>query len=160
MPGNRPTDAALVLRIEQIVNLLLSGLRRSEIIRFVAEKTDWGVVDRTIDNYIGRATKNIRAAHEGVSEHNMAMAQMRLLDLYKRSMNIQDYKTCLSILREIAKLNALYPLTEGPLSVELTGKDGGPLTFAEWFRHESEKQQNGEGGGNGASVATAGNGKP
>jgi len=45
-------------------------------------------------------------------------------------------------------------------SMELTGKDGGPLTFAEWFKHESEKQQNGEGGGNGASVATAGNGNP
>lgn len=118
MPGKRPTDPEIVLRTETMVTLVLSGLRRAEILRYVAEKTDWGVKERTVDNYIARAYKAIAAAHQDISAHQLDLTQIRLIDLYKRSMNIQDYKTCLAVVREIAKLNGLFPLDAKVLEAE------------------------------------------
>ena len=101
-----------------MVTLVLSGLRRAEILRYIAEKTDWDVKARTVDSYIARAYKAIAATHQDISAHQMNLTQVRLIDLYKRSMNIQDYKTCLSVVREIAKLNGLFPLDAKVLEAE------------------------------------------
>jgi hypothetical protein len=123
MSGIKPTKAELATRIETVIMLVLSGLRRSEILRYAAEKTDWNVKERTLDDYLARAYRKIEESAEKNTDRNMALAQNRLLDLYKRSLNIQDYKTCLSIIREIAKLGDLYPVEKH----EHTGKDGGPI---------------------------------
>lgn len=127
MPGIRPTKAELTRRIETVVTLVLSGLRPREIWRFVTEKSDWGISERSLSRYLGKANESIALVAEENAERQMALARARLMDLYKRSINIQDYKTSLSVLRESIKLNGLYPAEKH----ELTGKDGGPIEYTD-----------------------------
>lgn len=53
--SKKPTAAEHRLRIDIIVELVASGNSRGKIIRYVAEKTNWNVNERTIDNYLKHA---------------------------------------------------------------------------------------------------------
>jgi len=128
MAGIRVSKAEMATRVDTILSLVLSGLRRGEMCRFVTEKKpEWGISTRTLERYIARATVQIEAIAAENADRRMAVAQTKLLDLYKRSMNIQDYKTCLSILKEESKLNDLYPAERQ----EISGPEGGPIEYSD-----------------------------
>lgn len=94
-------------RVATVYRLLLSGLRRGEIIRYVAEKTDWGVSDRTIEKYIQRATAQIAEVTKEEMDAARGMAYKRLDTLYYKSLLINDYKTALAVQKEMNDLFGL-----------------------------------------------------
>jgi len=104
---NRSTNGEIELRVAKVVELLAAGVNRASVIRFAAEKTDWRVSDRTIDKYLQRAHEAI-AKQAGVErEFVIGKALTRLDDLYRKAFAIQDYKTCLAVMKEHNRLMGL-----------------------------------------------------
>ena len=97
-------------RVATVYRLLLSGMRRREIIQYVDKKTDWGVTPRAVDNYIKRATAEIADVTESEKEAALGMAYKRLDTLYYKSLLINDYKTALAVQKEISDLNGLHTI--------------------------------------------------
>ena len=110
-------------RVAQVYRLLLNGLRRRDIIQYIANKTDWNVTVRTIDNYIKKATDEIAAVNDAEKLASRGMALKRLDDLYFKLMQKKDYKGCLSVQREINEVTGLKTLkhemsTNGPAAID------------------------------------------
>jgi hypothetical protein len=109
----KPTKLERESRILEIYRLLVIGLSRADIHRFVAEKTTWSVNSRTIDTYTQKATElfTVLAAYRREIELGKAIA--RCTDLFSRSHRIQDYKTALAAQKELNELLGLYATTDG-----------------------------------------------
>lgn len=101
------TSAEKAARIATIYRLLLSGMRRREILQYVAEKTDWGLETSSIDKYIREATQEIKEVTAEEIETARGMAYKRLDTLYYKSLLINDYKTALAVQKEMNELFGL-----------------------------------------------------
>lgn len=105
--GVKPSSVEMESRVSTIYRLLLSGMRRQEIIQYVANKTDWNVCDRTLDSYIEKARVEIADVTDEERKTALGMAYKRLDMLYFKSLLINDYKTALAIQKEINDLSGL-----------------------------------------------------
>jgi hypothetical protein len=101
------TSAEKAVRIATIYRLLLSGMRRREVLQYVREKTDWGIETSAIDKYIAEATKEIKEVTAEEIETARGMAYKRLDMLYFKSLLINDYKTALAVQKEMNELFGL-----------------------------------------------------
>lgn len=101
------TSAEKAVRIATIYRLLLSGMRRREVLQYVTEKTDWGLGTSAIDKYIAEATKEIKEVTAEEIETARGMAYKRLDMLYFKSLLINDYKTALAVQKEMNELFGL-----------------------------------------------------
>ena len=101
------TSAEKAVRIATIYRLLLSGMRRREVLQYVTEKTDWGLETSAIDKYIAEATKEIKEVTAEEIETARGMAYKRLDTLYYKSLLINDYKTALAVQKEMNELFGL-----------------------------------------------------
>ena len=103
----KPSKAEHTIRVTKIVELLMLGLSRAEIIQYASEKGVWNVTTRTIDNYIARATKAIEAQSETKREYEIGKTLERLEHLFKRNISIQDFKAALAVVKERSELLGL-----------------------------------------------------
>lgn len=101
------TSAEKAVRIATIYRLLLSGMRRREVLQYVTEKTDWGLETSAIDKYIAEATREIKEVTAEEIETARGMAYKRLDTLYYKSLLINDYKTALAVQKEMNELFGL-----------------------------------------------------
>lgn len=101
------TSAEKAARIATIYRLLLSGMRRREILQYVTEKTDWGLETSAIDKYIREATQEIKEVTAEEIDTARGMAYKRLDTLYYKSLLINDYKTALAVQKEMNELFGL-----------------------------------------------------
>ena len=113
------TSAEKAARIATIYRLLLSGMRRREILQYVAEKTDWGLETSAIDKYMREATQEIKEVTAEEIETARGMAYKRLDTLYYKSLLINDYKTALAVQKEMNELFGLKVIKQ-----EITGNMG------------------------------------
>lgn len=96
------TAEEMAKRVDTIVTLMGMGFTRREIIQFASTKTDppWRVTETQINKYITQAKKTL----EGVAKINEKLEAgvniLRLEDLYKRNIAIQDYKGALAAQKE------------------------------------------------------------
>lgn len=93
-------------RIHEVYRLLLTGASRRSILKY-AKLKEWNVSDRTVDGYIKEAMEELTTTLGIDREKKAALAQNRLDDLYNRSYSINDFKTCLAVLKESNELNGL-----------------------------------------------------
>ena len=108
-----------ILRIDTVYDLMLAGLKRSEIHRFVKEKhPEWGIRTRQIDDLIAHAKKRLAETSETHREEELGKALGRLDTLYQRSFAINDYKTCAAIVKQRADLLGI----AAPVKVEHSGE--------------------------------------
>lgn len=109
MKKTRPkcTKAEKAARVALIYRLLISGMRRREVLQYVRTKTDWEVGDRSIDKYIHDATEEIKEVTTEEIEAARGMAYKRLDTLYYKSLLINDYKTALAVQKEMNDLFGL-----------------------------------------------------
>lgn len=121
----KPTRAEQELRITEIYKLLLMRVSRHDILRHVAEKTTWGIKERTIEYLISKANARFEAHAKTIRDLELGKAIAGLSDLYSRAHRVQDYKTCLAAQRELNELLGLY----APKRLEHTGPEGGPQSF-------------------------------
>lgn len=100
--AEKSTNVEMEFRINQVIRMLLSGVvKRSDIIRFITEKTDWNVQERQIENYIARAKEELKDMMSDELEYQKGLALSRYSDLYAKSLKIQDYANCRQIQKEI-----------------------------------------------------------
>ena len=123
-PYHKPTKAEPIQLVSEVYKLLIIGLYRRDIIRYLSEKTTWELSDRTVDLYIAKATKEIAACAKFVREEQLGKALLRLNVLYVKTTKIQDYKTAIVALKELNELMGLY----APKRMELAPGDG-PASF-------------------------------
>ena len=121
MAGQRVTKAESELRIEEMVGFLIIGLSRAEIIRFVTTgpENPWIISKRQIDKYMRKATDRITESSQIDLEREIGLAIRRLENLYKRTLNTQDFKTALAVQKE---RHELLGLKNNKLDVNLTGE--------------------------------------
>ena len=99
MPSGKFTNAETFRRVDMVMSLLLKGFTRRDILKFAATNTDppWNVKNRAIDAYISRAKKTIKKAFESRAQYFLGLGIQRLDYLYKKSMEIQNYRLALAI---------------------------------------------------------------
>ena len=59
MAGKRSTKHQKDFRVSVIYGLLCDGKSRTDILRFVADESGWGVSERQIENYLADARKQL-----------------------------------------------------------------------------------------------------
>jgi hypothetical protein len=107
----------LLQRIQLIANLLLKGHCRESILQYCSE--NWFISDRQADTYIQRAREIIEESVKRHVEFDYAKAIRRYEELYKLSLERKDFKTALSVNKELTALQGLLKLqTEHSGSVE------------------------------------------
>lgn len=96
-------------RVNFIYECLILGISRRDMFQFVAkEKPDWNVDVRMIDNYIHDAREIFKSESQEIQSEEFTKAVERLQMLFMLSKKVQDYKTCLSVQRELSLLLGLH----------------------------------------------------
>ena len=100
MPGKRVTIAEIDDRVDLIVPLLVVGLARKDIHKYIKSRENWGVCVRSVDGYIRKAKNQIKRAAKYNRQHELGLSILRKEELFKRCINGGDYKTASLILRD------------------------------------------------------------
>lgn len=101
------STAATVARIAEVAELIINGAATSEI-RLYAQKNEWGVKDRSVDDYIRKAKDLIAQTTRDSRALRINLADRRLNMVFARSMRNKDYSAAMAALREYNKLFGLY----------------------------------------------------
>lgn len=92
--SQKPTEAELVLRIDQVLELLVAGASRAEILRFATET--WKVSERTVDAYLMRARDALEAEAAIHRPREIGLAIRRYTRLFRDMKKAQDFKGALA----------------------------------------------------------------
>lgn len=95
------TDA----RADQVLDLIVAGLTRREVLKWVETKSEWQISTRQVDRLISLAHDALQATAEPHRKRELAKSVKRLDMLFARSLQINDYKACLAV--EQARINLL-----------------------------------------------------
>lgn len=106
--------------VEKLVLLLVSNLS-SEQIAEAARKLD--VAAESVPRAIAEARRRITIAADFHRDEQVGTAFVRLNDLYRRSLAIQDAKTALAAQKEINKLLDLYSGRAVPITPQAAADD-------------------------------------
>jgi len=137
-PAAGDAAAAAEQTVDQIVLLIVSGLRPSRILATAGEKL--GLDGPAAAAAIAEAHRRIARAAEYSAPAALGESITRLDDLYSRSLRIQDVKTALAAQREKNRLLGLGPVGEVPAGADPAADGDGPAqtTPAERRAIESE----------------------
>lgn len=95
-------------RIKLIATMLINGSSREIIVLHCSEK--WDIGERQADKYIARAKVLVEQSVKRKVEYDYAKAVRRYEDLYKLSIEKKDYKTALSVNKELTVLQGLHKM--------------------------------------------------
>ena len=95
-------------RVLCISQLLLEGKRTKEICRIASEK--WKISRRQVERYITSAYKNwykeFAKRRRTILEYHLALR----MNLYRIAYEQENYRFCLTTLKDVAKLEGLYDI--------------------------------------------------
>ncbi len=124
MSGYRKaTSGEVTERVATVYKLIVSGAKRRDVLRYIADKTTWGVSERTVDFYLQRAHKQLEAEAAINRPRELGKAAARFEMLFFEAHSLKDVRGALAAEKERASLLGLY----APLKQEHTGKDGAPI---------------------------------
>lgn len=109
-PPARSTAAEKILRVEKVVDLLIVGNSRPEIIRF-GEK-EWGVGRHAVDRYIQDANRKLAKAADVHRATELAKAIRRCEHLYRKAYEAGDLNTARLVQKDLSDLLDLKVSTE------------------------------------------------
>ena len=78
----KSTDIEVARRVDVVFKLLMQGLSRSDIIRYVDTETNWNIGERQVDQYIKSATNEFKTSSKIDHDTEMGKAMARLNRLY------------------------------------------------------------------------------
>lgn len=90
--AKKTNTAEVELRVAKVARMLIEGQSRQGIIQLGDD--EWGVSDRTIDEYLSRAYDKISEHADNIIQNASDVSASRLNDLYKKNYEIGDYKEC------------------------------------------------------------------
>lgn len=96
----------VALRIKTVATMLINGVSREDIVLYSSES--WEIGERQTDKYIARAKKLVEKSVKKELKYDYAKAIRRYESLYKLSIEKKDYKTALSVNKEITALQGLF----------------------------------------------------
>jgi flavin-binding protein dodecin len=97
----KTTKAEVIQRVTEIKKLKLDGYTRTYIIQYGSK---WSVSDRTIDEYISRATDEIREISLASTEEHRSSLVNAMYDLYRQAIKNGERQEASKLLMNIAKL--------------------------------------------------------
>lgn len=121
----KSTAAVKGIRVGQILDLLIRGASRGDIMQHAA-KHQWGIRTRQIDSYIAAARAELRTYENVDRSEQLGVARKRLELLFAASIRDKDFKTALSVQREINLLESLYA-PPAARTLKLIGLDANEL---------------------------------
>lgn len=92
-------------RIREVSVMLINGSSREVIVLHCSKY--WSIGERQADKYIVRAKTLVEKSVSRKLEYDYAKAIRRYEDLYRLSIEKKDYKTALSVNKEITALQGL-----------------------------------------------------
>jgi hypothetical protein len=98
MKGEKSDSSEFKSRINECYLLLLQGFRRKQIIQYGAK---WSVSDRQIDDYIKLAREIFDEDNDLNFEQKKNEALAKYYDLYQKNYELEDYKECRNVLKDI-----------------------------------------------------------
>jgi len=133
----KPTKATLQKRLEEILEIRLSGATFFDARRYLAEKEAAGeepwtipdggrpVSERTLWRYLQQVDRMIAQTCREGRKRRIRLHIARRHNLYAKSVAQGDMRAALAVLRDLAELQGDYPSKK----TELTGKAGGPIVL-------------------------------
>jgi hypothetical protein len=116
--SGRSSKAETERRVNEVVTLLLLGVRSGQIVQNVSQK--YKISDRQVANLISKATAEIVEAGQAQREEALARAIVGRDELLQRAWQAKQYKTCLAIMESRDRLLGLYYCKDEPNSTETT----------------------------------------
>lgn len=99
-------------RVAVAYKLLCRGLNRADILAFAAQNA-WEETELAIDGYIEAAIAELAKAAAVDIDAELGKSIERLNHLYQNSVKVQDFKTALSIQKELNKVLQLKAAAQG-----------------------------------------------
>jgi len=93
-------------RVKDIATMLINGCSREVLVLHCSEK--WNIGERQADKYIVRAKVLVENSIKRKVEYDYAKAVRRYEDLYRLSLEKKDYRTALSVNKELTTLQGLF----------------------------------------------------
>jgi hypothetical protein len=111
-PTGKKAQATIVAqRIEEVLRIRLDGAEFHDVVQYSSEQK-WNVGERQLWKYISRADELIVERQVKGRKKLLARHFTQRRSLYARALNAADYRTCLAVLSDEAKLRGLYPDTK------------------------------------------------
>lgn len=107
MAGEKSSNAVYEERVSIVMDMLLSGLKRREIIQNIIKNTTWNVCDAQVDKYLKDATDEILKPLEKDREKLKSKAIARYDYLFKKTMAVKDYKTAIIANDKICEISGI-----------------------------------------------------
>ena len=95
-------------RIKSISSMLINGNNREFIVLYCSE--NWNIGERQADTYISKARTLIEQSVKKQVAYDYAKAIRRYEELYRLSIEKKDYKTALSVNKELTTLQGLFKI--------------------------------------------------
>ena len=95
-------------RIKSISSMLINGNNREFIVLYCSE--NWNIGERQADKYINKARTLIKQSVKKQVAYDYAKAVRRYEELYRLSIEKKDYKTALSVNKELTTLQGLFKI--------------------------------------------------
>ena len=95
-------------RIKSISSMLINGNNREFIVLYCSE--NWNIGERQADKYISKARTLIEQSVKKQVPYDYAKAVRRYEELYRLSIEKKDYKTALSVNKELTTLQGLFKI--------------------------------------------------
>jgi len=86
--AKKATNYEIILRVTRIIDFVLDGLSRYEIVQFGSK--EWGITNRQVDDYIAYANKRISRMAEKIEEQSFNRIRNRLERQYRRAIQKGD----------------------------------------------------------------------
>lgn len=101
------TSAEKEKRINVVEELMMQGASRKEILQYCAK--EFKTQDRAVDYYIAEAKAHIKSNFDTMFDKEYFKANIfkRLESLYQQNLDIEDFKECRAILKELRDMFGL-----------------------------------------------------
>lgn len=102
----RATKGEIAKRTGLIAKMLLEGKSKESIVRFSSE--EFCIKERMVEKYIAKAQEIIEKSVVKKVDYDYSKAVLRYEELYRLAFDKKDYKSCLSINKELSNLQGLH----------------------------------------------------
>ena len=116
--ANKSTNYEIIQRVKLVIDFLLDGLSRYEILEYTRE--NWKLSRAQTDIYISRANTRIGRMANKAEQHSFDSIRVRLERQYRRSIQTKDSRLTLAVLDKMCKLYGL----DKPIKIAPTTPDG------------------------------------
>jgi len=108
--AEKSEKAEVERRITVVYMMIIKGASSAEIVQHAAQT--WEIEARQAREYIRRANNELSRQAKIKRDVELGKALERMTSLYSSSLKLQDYRTCLSVQKEINTLLGLYAPTK------------------------------------------------